>query len=85
VDKLQALARSRLPLRTRALAGQARAFQAPHDLPQALWLLGMLARVVIQKPRIVIEKCHALSNAGSGVFNAVCHWDAVGISKLFTI
>ena len=60
VDPFESRSRDRLPTRARALGQESGRFQPGGNLPKACGPLWVIARVVVQKPRIVIEKCHAI-------------------------
>ena len=60
VNPLESRAGGWLPLRARALSRESGRFEPGGNLPEARGPLGMVARVVVQKPGIVVEECHAV-------------------------
>ena len=58
MDAFELLSRRRLPRGPHAFGGQSGFFESGDDLPQPLRLLRMVAGVVVQISRIVVEKSH---------------------------
>jgi hypothetical protein len=59
VHPLEPFAGGRFPRWASRLGHQTSRLEPGGNLSKALRLLGVIARVVIQKPRIVVKKCHA--------------------------